>query len=279
MTFYPEIKQFIKNIILFMIVLALIIHFSWGYILSFFGFSAEAYNDNYFEQANINYIGNVATALSLNFGGVKNQQISNQKFNVQTISIAEVMSDPSYGEQKLIESNMQSIKIYAGILKQDINRLLDQGRGRLQTLEDHISLLKSYETKGQESLGLIQNQKSDLQALINDTENKKQEAKNILQNSYQTLTYDGVEKAINTYLTVKDINVRAKIYMIYLKRFDRSYAILQQKNKILQNVLIQNKEAIAKDVTVVIPEVGAQIVKELGLIETQSDQEARALLK
>ncbi len=262
-----------------MIVLALIIHFSWGYILSFFWFSAEAYNDNYFEQANINYIGNVATALSLNFWGVKNQQISNQKFNVQTISIAEVMSDPSYGEQKLIESNMQSIKIYAGILKQDINRLLDQWRGRLQTLEDHISLLKSYETKWQESLGLIQNQKSDLQALINDTENKKQEAKNILQNSYQTLTYDGVEKAINTYLTVKDINVRAKIYMIYLKRFDRSYAILQQKNKILQNVLIQNKEAIAKDVTVVIPEVGAQIVKELGLIETQSDQEARALLK
>ncbi|MBS9784172.1 hypothetical protein KGV55_02365, partial [Candidatus Gracilibacteria bacterium] len=137
----------------------------------------------------------------------------------------------------------------------------------------------NYEQKGQESLALIQNQKADLQAIIDDTNTQGQEAKNTLQNAYNTLTYNGVEEAINNYLTIKDTNTRAKIYMIYLGRFERSYIALQRKNKVLQNVLSQNRQAISKNVTVVIPEVGAEIVKELGLIESESDKQAKELLR
>ncbi len=100
-----------------------------------------------------------------------------------------------------------------------------------------------------------------------------------MQNAYNTLTYNGVEEAINNYLTIKDTNTRAKIYMIYLGRFERSYIALQRKNKVLQNVLSQNRQAISKNVTVVIPEVGAEIVKELGLIESESDKQAKELLR
>ncbi len=149
MTFQPEIKNFIKNTILLTIVCALVIHFSWSYIISFFGFSAKAYNDSHFEQANVPYIGNVATALSLNLGGANgenNTQVG-ESFDLQVISIAEVMGNPNTGEQKLIASNMQSIKIYAGILSQNLSQLLASGSDRGKILDNHLSLLKNYEQK------------------------------------------------------------------------------------------------------------------------------------
>lgn len=279
MVFHSEIKQFIKNTLILMVVFALVIHFSWGYIVSFLGFSAKAYNDNYFQQANVPYIGNVATALSLNLGGARDYQSTDRQFSMQIVSIAEVMGDPETGQQKLIESNMQSIRVYAGILKQDITQILGASSSRSKALENHISLLKNYFTKGQEALALIQSQKQDLKQILDDTETRGQEAKNTLQTAYNTLKYNGVEDAINSYLQIKNINTRAKIYMIYLDRFEKSYTTLQNKNQILQNVLEQNKKPITEEIQVVIPSVWAEIVRELGLIEAESDRQAKELLK
>lgn len=73
MAFTPEIKKFTKNTILFTIIFALVIHFSWEFFASLGKSSANAHNEATFENANITYLGNTATALSLRLGGIKPQ--------------------------------------------------------------------------------------------------------------------------------------------------------------------------------------------------------------
>ena len=68
MAFSPEIKNFIKNTLLLTFLFAVVLHFGWDYIMSPFSLPASAQNDQNFDRANISYMGNVATALSLNLG-------------------------------------------------------------------------------------------------------------------------------------------------------------------------------------------------------------------
>lgn len=121
MAISPEIKNFTKNTLIFTLFFTLVLHLSWGYIVSLFGFSAKAENEKTFEQANITYMGNIATALSLNLGGASKEQNQNQSaLNPTIISINEVMSNPTTGQQKLIASNMVAITAYANTLQTDL---------------------------------------------------------------------------------------------------------------------------------------------------------------
>lgn len=73
MAFTPEIKNFVKNTAIFTLVFAVVINFTWEYFASMLGYNAQAQNNANFENANISYIGNTATALSLRLGGITSQ--------------------------------------------------------------------------------------------------------------------------------------------------------------------------------------------------------------
>lgn len=279
MTFNPEIKNFAKNTIIFTIIFAVVIHFAWEYFAS--DSSAQAHNNATFENANISYIGNSATALSLRIGGVK--QTKTSSFGVgnvdNTISIAEVFSNPTLGQTKLIESNMMAITAYANALKTNIIEMMTNSPNRVAALDNHISLLKSYYIKTQERLSIIAEQKNELKALMTSISDKQKSAKNTLQESYNVLEYSGVNTAINDYLDAKNLDSRAKIYGIYLERFEKSYLALQAKNKKILDAIINNREGIIKQSVVVIPDTGADIIKELGLIQSEADYKAQKALK
>lgn len=274
MTFTPEIKKFIKNTAIFTIIFAVVIHFSWEYFAGLLGYNAKAHNDATFENAQINYIGGTATALSLRVGGVKpqNQGIFSADAN---ISIAEVLSSPMAGQQKLIASNMLAITTYANVLKTDLLALLDSSSSRAVALDNHISLLKSYHLKTQDALLVIADQKAELKAILAESANTQKNAKNTLQNSYNVFEYSGVDTAIDDYLSAKNLDSRAKIYMIYLDRFEKSYQALQNKNKKILDAIVNNREAIITKSLVVIPDTGADIIKELGLIQSEAEHKAK----
>ena len=281
MAFTPEIKNFIKNTIIFTLIFAVVIHFSWEYFSSLSGSSAQAHNNANFENANISYVGNSATALSLRIGGIipqKNTNLSNNSVD-NTISIAEVLNNPVAGQEKLIASNMTAIIAYANILKTDIVAMLDTAANRQASLDNHISLLKSYYLKTQERLNIIGEQKTEVQSLLSNATNAQNTAKNTLQNSYNVFEYSGVNSAINDYLDAKNLDSRMKIYAIYLDRFEKSYLALQNKNRKILDALMNNREGIIKKSMVVIPDTGTDIIKELGLIQSEADYKAKQALK
>lgn len=281
MAFTPEIKNFIKNTIIFTLIFAVVIHFSWEYFSSLSGSSAQAHNNANFENANISYVGNSATALSLRIGGIipqKNTNLSNNSVD-NIISIAEVLNNPVAGQEKLIASNMTAITAYANILKTDIVAMLDTAANRQASLDNHISLLKSYYLKTQERLNIIGEQKTEVQSLLANATNAQNTAKNTLQNSYNVFEYSGVNSAINDYLDAKNLDSRMKIYAIYLDRFEKSYLALQNKNRKILDALMNNREGIIKKSMVVIPDTGTDIIKELGLIQSEADYKAKQALQ
>ena len=281
MAFTPEIKNFIKNTIIFTLIFAVVIHFSWEYFSSLSGSSAQAHNNANFENANISYVGNSATALSLRIGGIipqKNTNLSNNSVD-NTISIAEVLNNPVAGQEKLIASNMTAITAYANILKTDIVAMLDTAANRQASLDNHISLLKSYYLKTQERLNIIGEQKTEVQSLLANATNAQNTAKNTLQNSYNVFEYSGVNSAINDYLDAKNLDSRMKIYAIYLDRFEKSYLALQNKNRKILDALMNNREGIIRKSMVVIPDTGTDIIKELGLIQSEADYKAKQALQ
>lgn len=281
MAFTPEIKNFIKNTIIFTLIFAVVIHFSWEYFSSLSGSSAQAHNNANFENANISYVGNSATALSLRIGGIipqKNTNLSNNSVD-NTISIAEVLNNPVAGQEKLIASNMTAITAYANILKTDIVAMLDAAANRQASLDNHISLLKSYYLKTQERLNIIGEQKTEVQSLLTNATNAQNTAKNTLQNSYNVFEYSGVNSAINDYLDAKNLDSRMKIYAIYLDRFEKSYLALQNKNRKILDALMNNREGIIRKSMVVIPDTGTDIIKELGLIQLEADYKAKQALQ
>ena len=281
MAFTPEIKNFIKNTIIFTLIFAVVIHFSWEYFSSLSGSSAQAHNNANFENANISYVGNSATALSLRIGGIipqKNTNLSNNSVD-NIISIAEVLNNPVAGQEKLIASNMTAITAYANILKTDIVAMLDTAANRQASLDNHISLLKSYYLKTQERLNIIGEQKTEVQSLLTNATNAQNTAKNTLQNSYNVFEYSGVNSAINDYLDAKNLDSRMKIYAIYLDRFEKSYLSLQNKNRKILDALMNNREGIIRKSMVVIPDTGTDIIKELGLIQSEADYKAKQALQ
>ena len=116
-------------------------------------------NDLSFQQADMTYMGNIATAMSLSIGQ-KETQIKNAGVDLSssTISIAEVLSAPNSGQQKLIGSNMLGVSSYANTLSTDISVLLDSATDRSRALGEHISLLKSYYNRTLERLTVISEQ-------------------------------------------------------------------------------------------------------------------------
>lgn len=51
--------------------------------------------------------------------------------------------------------------------------------------------------------------------------------------------------------------------MVYLDRFEQSYTLLQKKNKAILDAVLNNRTALIKNATVVIPDTGTDIIKEL----------------
>ena len=237
-------------------------------------------NDLSFQQANMIYMGNIATAMSLSLGQ-KESQIKNTWVNLSstTISIAEVLSSPTVGQQKLIGSNMLAISSYANILSTDIVGLLDNAPERSTALTEHISLLKSYYNKTLDRLSTLSDQVADLQGMIAQEATRTSDAKMVLQSSYEGYDYTGVDGAIDSYVTAKNLDTKARVYLIYLENFRKSYTALQVRNLRLIDVLSNNRDALIKRSTVVIPNSGTDIIKTLKLIQTEAEASAQKTLQ
>ena len=275
MFFRPEIKEFTKNTLILTLFFTLILHLSWGYVAPYFGLGVNANNDANFSQLNTTYLGNIAAAVSLNVG-LKEEETTKNGINLSNdiISIAEVLASPKDGERRLIGNNMIAIQSYVNVLKTDIVALLDQANDRTTALDEHIDILKSYYTKTSDRLLLINEQISELNNLLKSTNETTSLAKTTMEEKYKAFDYSGVDTVINDYVTAKNSENRAKVYLVYLQRFQRAYGILQWQNKVLLDTLINNREALIKHSTVVIPDSGSELLKKMGLIQTEEEAKA-----
>ncbi len=277
MTLPNEIKIFTKNTLIVALFFALALELSWDYIAPILHLQTNALSDNsQFQQADIIYIWNTATALSLavwqkeslwNNGWI---QLSNS-----IITISEVLATPNNWQKKLIGWHMQTIQSYVNLLESDIPWILDRATDRTHALDDHIALLRSYGIKVNDMLVILDEQISDLKAIISKNSEDTLRAKNTLQSSLSSLDYNWVDGAIDNYTLAKNSDVHARIYLIYLERFRESYLKLQAKNKKILTTLTENRDPLIKRSVIVIPSAWSDILKELGVIQSEAEYKAK----
>ncbi len=266
----PEIKDFTKNTLILTLFFTLILHLSWGYIRPYLGLWASAGNDANYVQTNTSYMWSIATASSLSIGQKKNTTAKAwNPLADETISIAEVLSHPKDGSEKLIGSNMVALQAYVSLLQTDIVSLLDQSTDRTVALDEHIELLKSAYTRTAERLTIIGEQISDLKAIEANALSTTAAAKAKMEEKYKSYEYTGVDTVIDDYVRAKNDENTSRVYLAYLERFQKGYGILQAQNKKLLDTLINNREALIKRSFVVIPDTGSDLLKKLNLLQTE----------
>lgn len=272
MRFHPEIKEFTKNTLILTLFFTLVLHLSWGYVAPYLGLGVSAWNDATFKQTNTIYLGNIATAVSLNiWQKVKQTEKTPVNLANDVISVAELLSNPTDGPKRLIASNMLALESYANLLSTDIVALLDQSTDRTQALDEHIELLKSFYTRTSDRLSTINEQISDLNTILQTSSDTTANAKNTMEEKYKNFDVQNIDTVIDSYVTAKNNENRAKVYLTYLDRFQKGYGILQARNKVILDTLINNREAIIKHSTVIIPDSGSNLLKSMGLIKTEAE--------
>ena len=100
-----------------------------------------------------------------------------------------------------------------------------------------------------------------------------------MQTSYTSYDYSSVDGAIDSYVTSKNTDTRARVYLIYLENFQKSYIALQVRNLRLIDALSNNRDALVKRSTVVIPNSGTDIIRTLKLIQTEAEASTQKTLQ
>jgi hypothetical protein len=149
--------------------------------------------------------------------------------------------------------------------------MLDETDQREKALDEHIDILKSYYVRTSERTTVLAEQSQELRTMLTASSQVTESAKKAMEEKYKAFEYDGVDTVIDSYVTAKNEENRARVYLAYIERFQRGYGILQGQNKKILDTLINNREALIQKTVVVIPDSGSELLKKLNLVISEAD--------
>jgi hypothetical protein len=149
--------------------------------------------------------------------------------------------------------------------------MLDETEERGKVLDEHIDILKSYYIRTSERTALLAEQSEELRTMLTASSQVTEAAKKAMEEKYKAFEYDGVDTVIDSYVTAKNEENRARVYLAYIERFQRGYGILQGQNKKILDTLINNRAALIQKTIVVIPDSGSELLKKLNLVISEAD--------
>ncbi|MDD5376862.1 MAG: hypothetical protein PHH16_01970 [Candidatus Gracilibacteria bacterium] len=278
MALQTEIKDFTKKVLLLGIVLSFLVNLVFTYISSLSGGNSTyaAGNDGKFRRASIPYLGNTGIAIAMNIGlHEKEKQDTPVNLYGEVMPVGEMLADVGVGQKKLISSNMVASSEYLNILKTDVNKLLDSANDREAMLESFLDQLKYRYTSTNSYLSTLSGQVKELQGTVATSNQSIETIKTAMTAAYKNLDYDKTEELLTRYLAEKQKNTYATTYLVFLGKFISTYQTMNAYNKVLLDTLINNKEALVKNVTVVLPDSGTTLMKQLNLVKTEAEWKAR----
>ncbi|EKD65959.1 MAG: hypothetical protein ACD_49C00073G0002 [uncultured bacterium (gcode 4)] len=270
-----EIKDFVKKVLILWILLSLLINLFVTYLSSLGSTSFANSNDTKFKRADVSYPGATGVAVSFNIWTKfkQSQEIPVNLFT-EVMPISYILANKNVARDKIIISNMMNLNEYLNILKTDINSILDSSSDREAMLTSFIDQLEFRYKLSISELKVLQQQAKELEITSQSSVQRIESLKTDLTNSYKKLDYDKTQSSVDEYLKQKDSDTYAKTYLIFIQKFINSYTILNNYNKVLLDTLINNKEALIKKSTVVLPDSGNTLLNKLNLLKTEVDYKA-----
>ncbi len=220
----------------------------------------------------MNYLGDTGVALALNIGlADKAKKDTPIRLYSEVMPISAVLADKTTGSKKIIASHMIAAQEYMNILRTDVNKLLDGSSDRQAMLESFIDQLKYRGKATNTYLATLSSQRTELTAAISSSTAKIEEYKTTLSTAYKNMDYDLTQDTLDKYLVEKQNQTYAQSYLVFLDKFVATYQALNAYNLKLLDTITNNKEALIKNVTVVLPDSGSEFMSKLELLRKESD--------
>ncbi len=274
MVLKTEIKEFVKKVMLLWILLSLFINLlvTWATASVDTNVASAATNDVKFKKLNAWFLWTTWVAVSLNIWTKQKEALGTPvTLTSDVLPISFILANKTLSRDKIITSNMVWLNEYLNVLKTNVNSLLDQSRDRESMLESYLDQLRSRYKWTIDQVTVLKEQARQLQSTATLSDQKIERLKWDLTNAYRTLDYDKTQSTLDEYLSEKDKNTYSKTYLVFLWKFIDSYTILNDYNKVLLDTLINNKEALIKNVTVVVPDSWTNLMQRFNLIKTEAE--------
>lgn len=274
-----HLKAFVWKVFLLSTILGSIFALSSQYYVN--GFFNMKSNKNIVKTENVKVfpkINNVnlwstSVAITTNIG-ISHKLITELSASIfkEVMSIEEAMSDKKKASDEIIWNNMIATAEYSNVLKTSIKNLIWNSLNKEDVLEAYISQLEfRFENAINNQKNLLKQKEMFIAAMLNaDTEVTTIKSK--IQSDFIADNAEASLENIETYLKAKNEFHFAKTYIVYINQFLWEYQRLNQFNKNLLDVLINNKEAILKDTYLIIPNNWwLEALKSLDLIFEEAD--------
>jgi len=273
-----EVKDFVKKVLMIWILLSFFINLLVTYFASVGSestYASSISNETKFKKVNAWYLGTVWVAVSLNvWTKLKSAKDTPVSITTEVLPISYILANKTVSRNKIITSNMVGINEYLNIVRTDINKMLDQSSDRGAMLESYIDQLELRYKTTIDQINILKEQSSQLNSAVASSDQNITRLKDWLTASYKTLDYDKTEINLDEYLKEKDKNTYAKTYLVFIGKFIQSYTLLNEYNKVLLDTLINNKEALIKNVTVVMPDSWTNLMKKFNLVKSEAEFKA-----
>ncbi|MDD2565387.1 MAG: hypothetical protein PHZ26_00475 [Candidatus Gracilibacteria bacterium] len=269
-----EIKDFVKKVLMIGILLSLFVNLLVTYFTNIdsTSVSAQDTNEQTFKKVNSGYLGTTGVALSLNIGTkFKSAKDTPVSLTTEVLPISFILANKTVSRDKIVTANMIGLNEYLNVVRTDVNKLLDQASDRESMLESYLDQLKYRYTNTTEQINTLNQQAAQLNTVVASSNQKIEALKTTLTSSYKSLDYDKTQATLDEYLVEKDKNTYATTYLVFVSKFIQSYTLLNTYNKVLLDTLINNKEALVKNVTVVLPDSGTNLMKKFNLVKTEAE--------
>ncbi len=229
-------------------------------------------NKETFVSDDIEIMWNVWVAISTNIW-TRYKQKTETPINIykDVVDIWYVLWNNNIAKDKIITANMVILNEYYNILRTDIRSLLSSSSDREFTLNSFIAQLEFRYKQWSENLKTLNTQKSELVKSYESSNNEIENIKNKISSDFGDFNNWETLKNIDSYLKLRQENLNAMTYIVFINKFINYYTILNNYNKKVLDTLINNKEILVKNSQVVIPDTGWELLKQLKILYTEEE--------
>lgn len=229
-------------------------------------------NREKFTSKDIEVIGDVWVAIATNIGTrYKETKETPVSIFKDVVEVGYILWNQNIAKDKIITANMVVLNEYFNILKTDIRSLLSTSNDRELALNAFIAQLEYRYKVGIENSKNLNLQKAELLKAYNSSNTEINTLKDKISDDFSDFNNIETIKNIDNYLKVREENLNARTYIVFINKFLNYYAVLNEYNKKVLDTLINNKEIIVKNSQVVVPDSGSDLLKELKLIYSEEE--------
>lgn len=175
----------------------------------------------------------------------------------------------------IIAENMAITSEYKEILKSDFKQILKDALDKPAMLNAIIEQLEYRYEISAKQINKLNEQKTVLESAMSQANTRKSEIKTKIDTDFRQNNPDESIDNISDYLETQNNYYYARTYVIFINQFLNEYNVLNEYNKRLLDVLINNKNAIINNSYVVIPDTWAELLKEFDLLYDEAEYKSQ----